>query len=1063
MKKTLILLSFILAAVASFSFKSVVGKMPTSNVDTFINKQSVGAATTLYYSKGGIQGDSALILPKNSFSDTTTANFSRAAGYQGSLIMTSSGGYKVWYRTLNPNIWNQLATGSIPSNFNPIAGYGIILTGSYPNITFTVDTANIVSKTYFNNIGVKYSDTAAMLANRLKISDTTTMLSSYARSGSVPAQFNLSVNAPIAKSGTYPNITVLADTGRAVAELVTGGSLNKVRDSLQANITAAISGVSSFSFTNANGISGTVTNPTSTPNLTLSLGNITPTSVSASGGITATNFYGNGATLSGIERYTDTAALVAPYLRKSDTASMLANRLKISDTASMLSHYVNKYDSVYFIQNVAITSSYRQNANIKLNGSINTLDSVYGGKIIRRNSTDDSVLLGGGGVAAWASKLSVSDSLSGGYTTWKLTKKKVDSLGAIIGTKGKGTVTSVGLSLPSIISVSNSPITSSGTIVGTLANQTANTVFAGATTGSPAQPTFRALVAADLPASYLPISDTASMLSGYNLQRVTNLGNTTTNSITVNGLTSNDNINLSSRKTLNWGTGLEIIANSTTQAIAFDVKNNEFMRIDSSRQLLINKNTATGDSTIKMSTFGNADYTRNKPNYISFKNTTQVGRGLIKTYVGQLGNPEANLSHNMDYSTQVHKFDDSTRTASWIALASEGFFVQYAPPGSNQGDIWANGGYKYWISSDSIGHWGFNTTNAAPVGDGILYVNRYNNQPSISGNDTLVLEGGRLKGSAGNIYLNRYNTGGLFLNNGGGSVRIVPTTYSSGGYDLLVRNQGDSSIQKISSSSFGTVSSVATNNGSGITGGTITNTGTISADTSSVLSTKANVTASLLGYLPLTASSSKPLTGDLYIGDGSSNRSAYLNRSTTSNFTDLKWRTGGNLNWSLGLGETTTGTDMELYNSGTSSNAFKISYLTNGITFGNTLGINGVNDNIKSGTYTPTLTGVANTSSTTAYVCQYMRVGNTVTVSGLIQITPYASSTITTISVSLPISSNFSASSNAGGTGGGITSSVFHTGAISANGGGTTVALSYVSTQNAFSDDFQFSFTYQIL
>lgn len=46
----------------------------------------------------------------------------------------------------------------------------------------------------------------------------------------------------------------------------------------------------------------------------------------------------------------------------------------------------------------------------------------------------------------------------------------------------------------------------------------------------------------------------------------------------------------------------------------------------------------------------------------------------------------------------------------------------------------------------------------------------------------------------------------------------------------------------------GTVTSVATNTGSGITGGTITSSGTIAADTANVLSTKANVTASLLAY-----------------------------------------------------------------------------------------------------------------------------------------------------------------------------------------------------------------------
>ena len=64
---------------------------------------------------------------------------------------------------------------------------------------------------------------------------------------------------------------------------------------------------------------------------------------------------------------------------------------------------------------------------------------------------------------------------------------------------GGGTVTSVGLSLPAIFSVSGSPVTTSGTLTGTLANQTANTIFAGPTTGAAAAPTFRALVADDIP------------------------------------------------------------------------------------------------------------------------------------------------------------------------------------------------------------------------------------------------------------------------------------------------------------------------------------------------------------------------------------------------------------------------------------------------------------------------------------------------------------------------------------------------------------------------------------
>lgn len=56
------------------------------------------------------------------------------------------------------------------------------------------------------------------------------------------------------------------------------------------------------------------------------------------------------------------------------------------------------------------------------------------------------------------------DSLSGGYTTWLRTKKVADSLGAIIATKGTGTVTSVAASAGTGISVSGSPITGSGTL-----------------------------------------------------------------------------------------------------------------------------------------------------------------------------------------------------------------------------------------------------------------------------------------------------------------------------------------------------------------------------------------------------------------------------------------------------------------------------------------------------------------------------------------------------------------------------------------------------------------------
>jgi hypothetical protein len=62
-----------------------------------------------------------------------------------------------------------------------------------------------------------------------------------------------------------------------------------------------------------------------------------------------------------------------------------------------------------------------------------------------------------------------------------------------------GTVTSVGLSAPNIFSVSGSPVTTTGTLTMALANQAINVVFAGPGSGGNAAPTFRALVANDIP------------------------------------------------------------------------------------------------------------------------------------------------------------------------------------------------------------------------------------------------------------------------------------------------------------------------------------------------------------------------------------------------------------------------------------------------------------------------------------------------------------------------------------------------------------------------------------
>lgn len=64
---------------------------------------------------------------------------------------------------------------------------------------------------------------------------------------------------------------------------------------------------------------------------------------------------------------------------------------------------------------------------------------------------------------------------------------------------GTGTVTSVALAAPDIFDVSGSPVTTAGTLTLALADQVANTVLAGPTTGADDTPAFRALVVADIP------------------------------------------------------------------------------------------------------------------------------------------------------------------------------------------------------------------------------------------------------------------------------------------------------------------------------------------------------------------------------------------------------------------------------------------------------------------------------------------------------------------------------------------------------------------------------------
>ena len=81
---------------------------------------------------------------------------------------------------------------------------------------------------------------------------------------------------------------------------------------------------------------------------------------------------------------------------------------------------------------------------------------------------------------------------------FKRIKSAIDALEIQVAGAGLGTVTSVGLALPNIFTVSGSPVTTAGSLTASLAIQTQNLIFASPD-GTSGQPTFRALLNADLP------------------------------------------------------------------------------------------------------------------------------------------------------------------------------------------------------------------------------------------------------------------------------------------------------------------------------------------------------------------------------------------------------------------------------------------------------------------------------------------------------------------------------------------------------------------------------------
>lgn len=120
------------------------------------------------------------------------------------------------------------------------------------------------------------------------------------------------------------------------------------------------------------------------------------------------------------------------------------------------------------------------------------------------------------------------------------------------------------------------------------------------------------------------------------------------------------------------------------------------------------------------------------------------------------------------------------------------------------------------------------------------------------------------------------------------------------------------------------------------------------------------------------------------------------------------------------------------------------------------------NQYVASGTYTPTLTSVNNVAASTARLCQWMRVGNVVTVSGQCDVDPTAASN-TQVGVSLPIASAFTTGFELAGMCSYYDgSTVANSGPVGCDATNDRAQLNFVPTTVVTNQVVRFVFTYEV-